>query len=154
MTAYPVVHIVDPQRVWEPMPIGRALAWSQVFVRWAPVWPGGAGLWTIRSALRRGRPAGLVEWADRARTAEAAGFSSARYLALQESLDRVWPDRFASHPDTDLDRRTPVRPVRRFDASFWAPWLGLTGGGMADDEATGLLLGVADSAPGPTPGES
>lgn len=154
MTAYPVVHIVDPQRVWEPMPIGRALAWSQVFVRWTPVWPGGAGLWTIRSALDRGRPAGLVEWADRARTAEAAGFSSARYLALQESLDRVWPDRFASHPDNDLDRRTPVRPVRRFDASFWAPWLGLTGGGMVDDEATGLLLGVADSALGPTPGES
>lgn len=143
---FPHIRIVDPEHVWQPMPIGRAIAWSRVLHRRVPVWPGGAGMWVVANALKQGRPAGIAEWAARAHEAEAVGLTAARYDDLQQSLDRLWPDEFASHPDNDLDRRALEYPVRRFDVRLWAPWAQLCVDGLSDDEATATLLTAADAA--------
>ena len=132
-------------RIWAGMPLERALAWTGVLIRRRPVWPGAGAMWMVSQAYRRGLPAGIREWAHRARVAEAMGLDPERYEALHASLDRVPRTESAAHPDNDLDLRHAVPPTRPFDAALWSPWSALLDAGRQPDEATRLLLAARDA---------
>ena len=138
MPSTPVYFAFQDRSHWSGIPSDRALEWTRVFLDRRPSVPGTI-IWRVRPMLEEGKPAGFSDWASRAQTAEALGFSPASYEALQASLDRINPSGFASHPDNQLIR-TGLVPVRPFDPRLWSPWLALTEDGLSDDEATRLLL--------------
>ena len=145
-TAVAVVFDIGGQRpIWAGMPPERALAWTGVLIRRRPVWPGAGPMHLLCRAYEAGRPAGIAQWAHRARVAESIGIGPDRYEALHASLDRVPRTEAAAHPDNALDRSIHLHPVRAFDAVLWSPWSGLLDDGLEPDEATRLLLVARDA---------
>lgn len=141
-----VVHIGDDGGSnWSGVAPEHALEWTRVFLQLPPVWPGAGCLWMLSQALERGEPAGVTQWAHRARRAGAIGLRPSTYRALSASLDRVPRTEAVSHPDNDLDRSLPNHPTRRFDDALWAPWSALVESGATEDDATRLLLAARDA---------
>ncbi len=127
-------------RVWEGFSREQALAWTRVLrVHW-PDWPGAAIMWMLSNALKEGVPAALETWADRARRAEAVGFSPELYDRMQRALDEIPAVEHPTHPDNDPDPRWPIHTIRPFAAATWQDWPWLVEQGWTDQEAVTLLL--------------
>lgn len=140
-----VYHRGEHDRVWEGFTRARALEWSRVLrVHW-PNWPGAETMWQLTTALGRGVPAALTEWAARARTAEALGYSPAAYDRLQLALDAIPAIEHVAHPDNDPDPRWPVHTIRAFEPQLWSDWPLLVDLGWDDQEAALLLLSAREA---------
>lgn len=133
------------ERLWEGFSPRRALAWSRVLrVHW-PTFPGMSALWAISIGLDEGVPAAITAWAERARVAEAVGFTPESYERLQQSLDDIPAVELPAHPDNDPDPRWPAHAIRAFDARLWSDWPLLVDLGWDDEEAVRLLLAARDA---------
>lgn len=127
-------------RAWQGFSLGAALEWSRVLrVHW-PTWPGFASIRAVSAGLGAGVPAAVSEWAERARTAAALGFTAASYDRLQTALDEIPAIEHPAHPDNEPDPRWPEHAIRPFDAALWSDWPLLVDFGWTDDEAVRLLL--------------
>jgi hypothetical protein len=141
-----IVYHPDGAGLWKGFAPDRALAWTRVLrVHW-PSWPGATAMWMLSTALQEGRPAGLADWALRARVAEDSGFGPDAYDRLQRALDAIPAVEHPAHPDNDPDPRWPVHAIRRFEPAVWADWHWLVASGWDDEEAARLLL-AAQEAP-------
>lgn len=139
-----VYHQGGADQLWAGFSRERAVEWTRVLrVHW-PSWPGATAMWLLSTALQEGKPAGLADWADRAREAEEAGFDPERYDRLHRALDAIPAVDHPSHPDNAPDPRWPVHSIRAFDAVVWTDWPWLVESGWSDDEAVRLLLTAQD----------
>ncbi len=140
-----VYHRGEHDRVWLGFTRSRAIEWSRVLrVHW-PNWPGAEAMWQLTTALGEGVPAALTEWADRARTAEALGFSPAAYDRLQLALDAIPAIEHVAHPDNEPDPRWPGHTIRAFEPELWSDWPLLVALGWDDQEAVLLLLSAREA---------
>jgi hypothetical protein len=130
--------------VWHGFDLAEALDWTRVLRMHWPDWPGPAALWSISVGLQEGRPTALPDWVERARTAEAIGFTPALYDRMHRALDAIPAVEHAAHPDNAPDPRWPVHTIRAFDATMWSDWPWLVGSGWSDEEATRLLLSARE----------
>jgi hypothetical protein len=133
--------------LWRGFSRERAVEWTRVLRMHWPSWPGATAMWLLSTGLQEGRPAGLADWVERAREAEAAGFPPDRYDRLHRALDAIPAIEHPSHPDNAPDPRWPVHSIRRFDAAVWADWPWLVDAGWDDEEAARLLLAAQDLLP-------
>ncbi|WP_147392070.1 hypothetical protein [Amnibacterium setariae] len=132
------------QQLWRGFTRERAVAWTRVLRMHWPTWPGASAMWLLSTALQEGRPAALVEWADRAREAEEAGFTPALYDRLHRALDAMPAIDHPGHPDNAPDPRWPAHVIRAFDPRLWGDWPWLVASGWSDEEAVRLLLAASD----------
>lgn len=130
--------------LWQGFSPDQALTWTRVLRMHWPSWPGATAMWLLSTALQAGEPAGLADWADRARQAEEAGFTPERYDRLHRALDAIPAIEHPAHPDNDPDPRWPVHSIRLFDAAMWTDWPWLVDAGWHDEEAALLLLAAKD----------
>jgi hypothetical protein len=135
-----VYHQGGSDHLWQGFSRERAVEWTRVLrVHW-PSWPGATAMWLLSTALQEGRPAGLAEWAERARQAEEAGYTPELYDRLHRTLDAIPAIEHPAHPDNEPDPRWPVHSIRAFDPVLWADWPWLVDSGWTDEEAVHLLL--------------
>jgi hypothetical protein len=140
-----IVYHPDGAGLWKGFAPDRALAWTRVLrVHW-PSWPGATAMWMLSTALREGRPAGLADWALRARVAEETGFGPDTYDRLHRALDAIPAVEHPAHPDNDPDPRWPVHSIRLFDPAMWRDWPWLVASGWEDEEAARLLLAAKEA---------
>ncbi|MFD1722996.1 hypothetical protein [Amnibacterium endophyticum] len=132
------------ERLWEGFTPEGALAWSRVLRMHWPSFPGMSTLWAISIGLDEGVPAGVDAWVERARVAEAVGFSPGSYDRLQRTLDEIPAVELPAHPDNAPDPRWPAHAIRGFEPALWSDWPLLVGLGWSDEEAVRLLLTARD----------
>jgi hypothetical protein len=136
-----------PDGYWAGMPLDLAMAWTGYFFDYPPRFPGASFMNLAFHAYQRGKPGGFLEWADRAREAEAIGFTPERYYMLQMSLgltDKHW---YPRHPANHASSGIGGRPEQPFVLDLWRRWPELVESGTTPRRATQVVLSDGDPLP-------